>query len=82
MIHSKFEAEADLVRSKLEPDEILEVKLVEENETNLNILVIVTPDEYIQLYVRPLSRAGYTLIPERSTIINLFFKKERPLSTI
>ncbi|HEX3095840.1 MAG TPA: hypothetical protein VHQ20_01835, partial [Patescibacteria group bacterium] len=59
MNSDKFEAEEKLIRSILEPEEILEVQLTSETEDNMEILVIVTPDEYIQAYVRPLSHVGY-----------------------
>lgn len=75
MTSEKLETEETLIRSVLENDEILEVQLIEETETNLDLLLIVTPDEYIQAYVRPLSRIGYSFYPKDSTIIKLFFQK-------
>jgi hypothetical protein len=75
MNYSKFEPEAELIRSVLEPDEIIEIELVEETGTELTINLIVTPDEYIQAYVRPLGRINYKFYPADSTIIKLFFQK-------
>lgn len=75
MTTDKFDTEVSLIKSVLEPEEILEIQLSEETETSLEILLIVTPDEYIQAYVRPLSRIGYRLFPEDSTMIKLFFQK-------
>lgn len=75
MTTDKLETEANLIRSVLEQDEILEIQSISETETSLDILLIVTPDEYIQAYVRPLSRIGYKFYPEDSTIIKLFFQK-------
>ena len=75
MTTDKLETESNLIRSVLEQDEILEIQATDETETSLDILLIVTPDEYIQAYVRPLSRIGYKFYPEDSSIIKLFFQK-------
>ena len=71
----KFEHEAELIKSVLEPDEIIEIDLIEETGNQVIIEVIVTPDEYIQSYVRPLSKIGYQFNPDNSTIIKLTFQK-------
>lgn len=71
----KFETEVNLIKSVLEPEEILEIQEVEETDNSLTTLLIVTPDEYIQAYVRPLGKIGYKLYPEDSTFIKLFFQK-------
>jgi hypothetical protein len=75
MTSEKFESEANLIRSVLEPEELLEIQFEEETEKELKLTVVVTPDEYIQAYVRPLSRIGYQLITEDSSIIRLVFVK-------
>jgi hypothetical protein len=71
----KLTSEIALLRSVLENDEILEIQQTGETESSLDILLIVTPDEYIQAYVRPLGRIGYKFYPENSTMIKLFFQK-------
>ena len=48
----KFETESIAIQSVLEPEELVEVQLINETESLLEILVLVTPDEYIQSYVR------------------------------
>lgn len=75
MESEKFAAEIDLIKSVLEPEEILEIQQTSESENSLDILLIVTPDEYIQAYVRPLGRIGYKFYPEESSIIKLYFQK-------
>lgn len=75
MPSEKFEAESRLIRSVLEPEELLEIQLVDESEKEISLNVVVTPDEYIQSYVRPLSRIGYQLQTDKSTIIQLHFYK-------
>lgn len=70
-----FESEVNLIRSILEKDEILEIQLVEETGVSLDIALIVTPDEYIQAYVRPLSKIGYQFYPDESSAIQLVFQK-------
>ena len=75
MENAKFTSETALIRSVLEQDEILEIQQNNETESSLDILLIVTPDEYIQAYVRPLGRIGYKLYPENSTMIKLYFQK-------
>lgn len=75
MITDKFDVEVSLIKSVLEPEEILEINALDETETFLNIQLIVTPDEYIQAYVRPLNRIGYKFYPEDSTSIQLVFQK-------
>ncbi len=71
----KFEHEELLIRTVLEPEEIVEIQLLEETESSLNIVVMVTPDEYIQSYVRPFRKIGYEFYPENSSIIKLQFQK-------
>jgi len=71
----KFTLETALILTVLEREEILEIQQTDETETSLDILLIVTPDEYIQAYVRPLGRIGYKYYPENSTMIKLFFQK-------
>jgi hypothetical protein len=71
----KFTDEELLIRTVLEPEEIIEIQQINETESLVEILVIVTPDEYIQSYVRPLNKIGYQFDPESSTIIKLYFKK-------
>ncbi len=75
MTSEKFATEQKLISKVLEPEEIIEIQLVQEDENHLEILVIVTPDEYIQAYVRPMSRIGYKFYPEDSTPLKLFFQK-------
>ncbi len=75
MRSTKFDEEVKLIKSILENDEILEINLVAENELEMEIALIVTPDEYIQAYVRPLSRIGYKFYPDESNIIQLYFHK-------
>jgi hypothetical protein len=75
MESEKFKAEIDLIKSVLEPEEILEIQQTAEDDTSLDMLLIVTPDEYIQAYVRPLGRIGYKFYPEDSSIIKLYFQK-------
>lgn len=72
---NKFDEEVRLIKSVLEPEEILEINLVSETETEMEISLIVTPDEYIQAYVRPLSRIGFQFAPDQSTILKLCFHK-------
>ena len=74
-MNQKFNEEELLIRAVLEKDEIIEINLVEETENTVEIAVIVTPDEYIQSYVRPLNKIGYQFVPESSTILKLFFQK-------
>ncbi len=71
----KFTPEAKLIRSVLEKDEVLEIQPSNETPESMDILLVVTPDEYIQAYVRPLARIGYKFYPEDSTIIKLYFQK-------
>ena len=71
----KFEHEELLMRTVLEPEEIVEIQLLEETENSLDIVVMVTPDEYIQSYVRPFRKIGYEFYPENSSIIKLQFQK-------
>lgn len=71
----KFEHEELLIRTVLEPEEIVEIQLVSETENSLDIVVMVTPDEYIQSYVRPIRKIGYEFYPENSSIIKLQFQK-------
>ena len=71
----KFEHEELLIRTVLEPEEIIEIQLLEETENSLDIVVMVTPDEYIQSYVRPFRKIGYEFYPENSSIIKLQFQK-------
>ncbi len=71
----KFEHEELLIRTVLEPEEIVEIQLLEETENSLDIVVMVTPDEYIQSYVRPFRKIGYEFYPENSSIIKLHFQK-------
>ncbi len=71
----KFEHEELLIRTVLEPEEIVEIQLLEETENSLDIVVMVTPDEYIQSYVRPFRKIGYEFYPENSSIIKLQFQK-------
>jgi hypothetical protein len=75
MQSTKFDEESTLIRSVLEPEEILEINHLEENEKSMTIHLIVTPDEYIRAYVRPLSRIGYTFYENDSTIIKLAFQR-------
>ena len=75
MTSNKFETEVNLIKSVLEPEEILEIQLVSEEENSIEISLVLTPDEYIQAYVRPLNKIGYKLYPEDSTFIKLFFQK-------
>lgn len=75
MTSEKFESEASLIRTILEKDEILEIQMLEETESSLDIHVVVTPDEYIQAYVRPLSKIGYQFSPADSSIVELYFQK-------
>ena len=75
MTSNKFDEEVKLIKSVLENDEILEINFVSETEKELEISLVVTPDEYIQAYVRPLSRIGYKFYPEDSSIIKLYFQK-------
>lgn len=75
MISSKFEAEYHAINTVLEKDEILEINLVHETETSMEISVVVTPDEYIQAYVRPLAKIGYSFYSDDSTILKLCFQK-------
>lgn len=72
---NKFSTEVNLIQSVLEPEEILEIELLSESEGVLEISLVLTPDEYIQAYVRPLSKIGYKLYPEDSNFIKLFFQK-------
>lgn len=74
-MNEQFETEYNLIRSVLEQEEILEIQNVGETESTLDIVLIVTPDEYIQSYVRPLRKIGYQLNSENSTIIKLSFDK-------
>ena len=71
----QFESEKDLIRSVLEPEEILEINLVAATDKCVDIQLILTPDEYIQAYVRPLNQIGYTFYPEDSSPIQLSFQK-------
>jgi hypothetical protein len=73
--HIKFNDEELAVRSVLEPEEIIEIQLLQETENLVEILVIVTPDEYIQSYVRPLSKINYQFNPQQSSIVKLMFEK-------
>ncbi|HEX3095521.1 MAG TPA: hypothetical protein VHQ20_00190 [Patescibacteria group bacterium] len=75
MTSEKFEHEDILIRTVLEPEEIVEIELINETENFLEITVLVTPDEYIQSYVRPLRKIGYEFSPEASSIIKLSFQK-------
>ena len=75
MTVEQFSVERDLIRSVLEPEEILEINMVESDEKSMEIQLILTPDEYIQAYVRPMNRIGYTFYPEDSTPIQLSFQK-------
>ncbi len=70
-----FEEESNLIRKVLEPEEILEIVCLSETDSSLDISLIVTPDEYIQAYVRPLSRIGYTFDPNESSPVKLSFNK-------
>lgn len=71
----KFETESIAIQSVLESEELVEIQLIQETEALLELLVLVTPDEYIQSYVRPMMKIGYTFIPEKSSIVKLFFQK-------
>ncbi len=75
MMNEKFEHEELLIRTVLEPEEIVEIQFVAETGSSLDIVVMVTPDEYIQSYVRPFKKIGYEFYPEDSSIIKLQFQK-------
>lgn len=67
-----FNTEKNLIESVLEPEEIITIH----NSENSEIIVTVTPDEYIQSYVRPMLKIGYELQTEKSSIKKLVFLKQ------
>ncbi len=71
MTDKEFEKEKKLIESVLEPEEIMSVTASSEN----SIDVKVTPDEYIQSYVRPMLKIGYELQTKLSSTIKLVFHK-------
>mgnify|MGYP003405296943 CR=1 FL=1 len=79
-MNKKFESESIAIHSVLEPEEIIEIQLIAETENSLELVVLVTPDEYIQSYVRPLMKIGYQFLPEKSSIIKLHFQKGESIS--
>jgi GrpB-like predicted nucleotidyltransferase (UPF0157 family) len=81
----EFNKEVELIKSVLEPDEIIDIQHIGSTAIKnikakpiLDIAVLVSPDEYIQSYVRPLNKIGYTYYPESSSSERLFFRKGEP----
>lgn len=82
----QFGKEAALIRTILEPEEIIDIQHIGSTAINgikakpiIDIAVLVSPDEYIQSYVRPLSKIGYVFYPQSSSVERLFFRKGVPV---
>lgn len=75
MTNEIFKKERKLIESVLEPEEIVDIAEAD-GQNDIDIAVTVTPDEYIQSYVRPMLKIGYELSTEKSSIIRLVFVKK------
>lgn len=75
MTSELFKNEKNLIESVLEPEEIISI-LEARGKNDTDIAVTVTPDEYIQSYVRPMLKIGYELSVEKSSAICLVFIKK------
>lgn len=78
MTEKEFDKEKKLIESVLEPEEIVSIILGQGS----SIEVKVTPDEYIQSYVRPMLKIGFELQTESSNIKKLSFKKDDTTLTL
>lgn len=81
-----FAKEVILIESVFDADELLDIQHVGSTSIAsikakpiIDIAVLVTPDEFIQGYVRPLSKIGYEFFPESSSTERLFFRKGTPV---
>ncbi len=81
-----FDVETRLIETVLEPEEIVDIQLIGstaiksiKSKPIVDIAVLVSPDEYIQSYVRPLAKIGYVFDPESSSTERLFFRKGDPV---
>ncbi len=83
---NEFEEEKKLIESVLEEEEILGIEHIGSTaipgikaKSIVDIAVLVMPDEFIQGYVRPLSKIGYEFFPNSSSTERLFFRKGNPV---
>ena len=81
-----FEQEKKLIESVLYSEELIDIQHIVstaittiKSKPIVDIAVLVTPDEYTQSYVRPLTQIGYTFYPESSSSERLFFRKGDPV---
>ncbi len=82
----EFEEEASAIESVFDNDELLGIEHIGSTAITgikakpiIDIAVMVTPDEFIQGYVRPLNKIGYEFFPESSSVERLFFRKGNPV---
>jgi GrpB-like predicted nucleotidyltransferase (UPF0157 family) len=84
---SDFRSEARLIESVFDNDEFIDIQHIGstaipgmKSKPIIDIAVLVTPDEFIQGYVRPLNKIGYELSTQSSSIERLFFRKGEPVA--
>ncbi|MDQ3018653.1 MAG: GrpB family protein [bacterium] len=85
--NAMYQEESNLITSAFDSDEFIDVQHIGSTAITdmasrpiIDIAVLVTPDEFIQGYVRPLSKIGYTLDTSKSSPEQLFFVKGDPVS--